>query len=117
MRLLLLGEGGRSGCGDGQNEEQALTLIDTSPNLPHVFLAWGSYDYRDPLSEIHTPELSRTLHDRLQARGVRVSGGERAEGSLFSYWAERLPSMLAAFTSHEVDGDRAAPSSEEEASQ
>ena len=83
--------------GSRQNEDELRRLVAECELLPNVVLNWGSYDTRDAVRQIDTPTFSRELAERLRARGANVYGGERREGSLFSYWAERLPALFEAF--------------------
>ena len=72
------------------------TLEDRSPRQARI----AELRYLAGMTLDETAEqlgISRTLVKRFADRGVRASGGERLEGSLFRYWAERVPDLLEAF--------------------
>ncbi len=56
---------------------------------PTIYMDWGTYDIRNPHENWDTATGHRKLVEMLEARGVKVAGGEAHDGSGWSSWRNR----------------------------
>ncbi|MGH9869539.1 MAG: PQQ-binding-like beta-propeller repeat protein [Candidatus Polarisedimenticolia bacterium] len=61
-----------------------------------VFLGWGTYDTRSSREAWDTAQGNRELWGLLRERGHRPSGGERPEGTGWSFWRGHTGAMISA---------------------
>ena len=83
-----------------KGENELLALIDGAPKTGQRFYVdWGRYDPRRQSDELDVPGVSKTLRDRLAARGFAVDGREWADGSATLFWTTRVvPALRAMFS-------------------
>jgi enterochelin esterase-like enzyme len=61
-----------------------------------VYLGWGTYDSRSTREAWDTAHGNRELWQLLRDRGHRPAGGEKPEGTGWSFWSGRTAEMLTA---------------------
>ena len=75
------------GATHGQIEKQLASAKDRSF---HVYLDWGTYDFRNPQEAWDIGKSASDLAAMLRRTGCKVSGGELHEGTGWSSWRNRL---------------------------
>ena len=74
---------------------ELLALVDrTPPSGQRIQVDWGRYDPRRQSDLLDVPGFTRTVRDRLAARGHQVGGREWPDGSAVPFWSARAISAL-----------------------
>jgi enterochelin esterase family protein len=82
----------------GQGEAQLLALAsEASPAPVRFYLDWGRYDPHRTSDRTDVAGFTRTLSERLRARGYPVESRESPDGSAHVFWADRLMPALRQF--------------------
>lgn len=79
-------------------DRELLELVDRAANKTQRFyLDWGSYDGRRVSDQVDIAGFTKSVRDRMQARGYRVTGREFHEGSAWPFASQRILPALREF--------------------
>ncbi len=82
----------------GQGAEELLALVDGAPKADvRFYLDWGRYDPHRKSDLLDVPAFTRTLAERLRARGYAVESREWPDGSALAFWGARAMPGLRTF--------------------